>query len=115
MNKLNERVESLDSEFKEIQHLQESLGVKHKSRNDKLEYLSIKQSAKKDEFEKQKDSIEAYVKRGKEFLGLTITKTTTDTTIIIFENIDKCEPDRKFLCEFTLDGPDSRRYKGMLF
>ena len=58
-----------------------------------------------------KASLKLYVNRAQEYLGYSIKKTTTDTTIMIFNNIDNRDPDQEFLCEIALEGPNKREYK----
>ena len=79
---------------------------------EKLKILVQKQKLKKENAQRETGKNNIYGDRIQEFLGLRIVETTSNSTVLIFNNIDKCNVNREFLCEFTLVGPDQRSYKG---
>ena len=54
-----------------------------------------------------------YINRAKEHLGLTVSKTTTDSTLLVFTKVDKRQghQNRQFLLELSLEGDDGKTYK----
>ena len=115
--KKNQELESISlrnaalcAELEKVSDFKKSLETKKNSRGEKLKHFQEKQKNKQEAYEKSKDC--TYVDRAKDHLGLEISLTTNDTTILTFTNIDQSEADRKFLCEFSLYGPEKRTYKG---
>ena len=53
-----------------------------------------------------------YVTRAKQYLGLSIARTSTDSYILTFTNIDNRDLQRQFLCEIRVDGENKKSYKG---
>lgn len=108
-----ERQVQLSVALEESQTLKNQLDSKMKSRAEKLKAHEQREQLKKGKYENSKDS--TYVDRAEEFLGLSITKTDTQTTIISFTNIDSSDESRQFLCEFALDANEGKSYKGSIF
>lgn len=77
-----------------------------------MKKLVQKQKDKKENAQRETGKHNIYGERIQEFLGLRMVETTSNSTVLIFNNIDKCDVNREFLCEFTLFGPDQRSYKG---
>ena len=109
---ISRKSEQLTVEKNELEKLKNELISKQESRNEKLKVLQQKINSKKENSDREKEKSDVYGQRIKEFLGLQIVETTTGSTVLIFNNIDKIDPERKYLCEFTLAGPDKRTYKG---
>merc|ERR1712110_150646 len=108
---ISQKSDQLTVEKNELEKLKNELNSKQESRDEKLKVLQQKINAKKENSDREREKSDVYGQRIKEFLGLQIVETTTGSTVLIFNNIDKIDPERKYLCEFTLDGPDKRAYK----
>merc|ERR1719369_424153 len=111
LQKISEKHEILEAEKRDWESLSEELVNKQEARSEKLKIEKMKIEAKKENANRDKGKHDIYGQRAKEYLGLRIVETTTDSTVLIFNNIDKCDVDREFLCEFALEGPDKRTYK----
>ena len=109
---ISQKNDQLTVEKNELEKLKNELNSKQESRDEKLKVLQQKINTKKENSDREREKSDVYGQRIKEFLGLQIVETTTGSTVLIFNNIDKIDPERKYLCEFTLDGPDKRTYKG---
>ena len=109
---ISQKSDQLTVEKNELEKLKNELNSKQESRDEKLKVLQQKINAKKENSDREREKSDVYGQRIKEFLGLQIVETTTGSTVLIFNNIDKIDTERKYLCEFTLDGPDKRTYKG---
>ena len=106
----NDRAQILRQQFKEFEKLSNDLNTKLQQRADKLKVIEQRENAKKNDFDKEKNSAETYVTRAKNMLGLTIEKSPK-TTVLRFTNVDKLDANREFLCELMLDGQDSKTYQ----
>ena len=106
----NDRAQVLRQQFKEFEKLSNDLNSKLQQRAEKLKAIEQRENAKKNDFDKEKNSAEIYVTRAKDMLGLTIERSPK-STVLIFTNVDKLDAKRQFLCELMLDGPDSKTYK----
>ena len=109
---ISQKSDQLTVEKTELEKLKNELNSKQESRDEKLKVLQQKVNAKKENSDREREKSDVYGQRIKEFLGLQIVETTTGSTVLIFNNIDKIDSERKYLCEFTLAGPDKRTYKG---
>ena len=109
---ISQKNDQLTVEKNELEKLKNELNSKQESRDEKLKVLQQKINTKKENSDREREKSDVYGQRIKEFLGLQIVETTTGSTVLIFNNIDKIDPEQKYLCEFTLDGPDKRTYKG---
>lgn len=104
----SDRATALREQFKEFEKMSNDLNTKLKQRADKLKAMEQREQTKKCDFDKEKTSAEIYVHRSKEMLGLVVEKAA-NSTVLVFTNVDKRDAERKFLCEFTIDG---KIYKG---
>ena len=103
----------LTTECQEMEKLMDALNQKKQFRAEKLDTIDKKQIQSKEYCDQERGKVDIYSKRIKEYLGLSITETTTNSTLLVFNNIDERDTDRKFLCEYTLEGPNATVYKGM--
>ena len=62
--------------------------------------------------EAKRAGLKEYVTRAKQYLGLSIARTSTDSYILTFTNIDNRDLQRQFLCEIRVSGENKRSYKG---
>merc|ERR1712012_10710 len=99
----SDRATALREQFKEFEKMSNDLNTKLKQRADKLKAMEQREQTKKCDFDKEKTSAEIYVNRSKEMLGLVVEKAA-NSTVLVFTNVDKRDAERKFLCEFTIDG-----------
>ena len=114
LSKVSRRHKLLTTECHEMEKLKGDLSQKKQYRDDKLKVIQEKQISKKEKSDRELEKVDTYSQRIKEFVGLSVVETASNSTVLIFNNIDKCDANREFLCEFTLDGPDKRTYKGNL-
>lgn len=105
-----DRAAALREQFKEYERMSNDLNTKLQQRADKLKAIEQREKTKQCDFDKEKSSAEIYVNRAKEMLGLVIEKSA-NSTVLIFNNVDKTDADKKFLCEFKLEG---KIYKGTI-
>ena len=103
-----DRATALREQFKEFEKMSNDLNSKLQQRADKLKAMEQRENMKKCDFDKEKTSAEIYVNRSKQMLGLVVEKSA-NSTVLVFTNVDKRDAERKFLCEFTLEG---KVYKG---
>ena len=109
----NDRAQILRQQFKEFEKLSNDLNAKLQQRADKLKAIEQRENAKKNDFDKEKNSAETYVTRAKDMLGLTIEKSPK-STVLIFTNVDKLDAKREFLCELMLDGENNKTYQSKI-
>ena len=107
------RYERLTTECQEMEKLMDALNQKKEFRAEKLDTIDKKQVQSKKFCDQERGKVDIYSKRIKEYLGLSITETATNSTVLVFNNIDERDTDRKSLCEFTLEGQNVTVYKGM--
>ena len=113
INEIGLRYGQLTTECQEMEKLMDALNQKKQFRAEKLDTIDKKQIQSKKYCDQERGKVDIYSKRIKEYLGLSITETTTNSTLLVFNNIDERDTDRKFLCEYTLEGPNATVYKGM--
>jgi len=111
LNKIGLRYERLTTECQEMEKLMDALNQKKQSRAKKLGTIEKKQIQTKEQGDQEREKVDIYSKRIREYLGLSLTETTTNSTVLVFNNIDECATDRKSLCEYTLEGPNATVYK----
>ena len=114
INEIGLRYERLTTECQEMEKLMDAINQKKQFRAEKLDTIDKKQIQSKEYYDQERGKVDIYSMRIKEYLGLSITETTTNSTVLVFNNIDEYDTDRKSLCEYTLEGPNATVYKGML-
>merc|ERR1711936_736787 len=109
---ISEKYETLEADKVELERLQIELCNRKEARSEELKTKRDEIETKKENADRERGKIDTYGQRAKEYLGLRIVETTTNTNVLIFNNIDKVDADREFLCEFAMEGPNGRTYKG---
>ena len=115
LKKVNQNFEQLTIECEEMGEILNDLHEKKQSRSKKLNTLQEKQIETKKKYDQELEKADIYSKRVKEYLGLRVESTSRNSTLLVFNNIDKCDTDYKCLLEFTLQGPNATDYKGNEF
>ena len=113
INEVGLRYERLTTECQEMEKLMDALNQKQQFRAEKLDTIDKKQIQSKKHYDQERGKVDIYSKRIKEYLGLSMTETATNSTVLVFNNIDEYDTDRKSLCEYTLEGPNATIYKGI--
>ncbi len=113
-------VQRQSDELAEKQDLQllEEKSVALKAKEDeiagKVETLKQKKCDGMSSDEKQIKTLETYVNRVGQHLGLSVFKPEGGDSLVVLKltNIDKVDPQRTFLCELNLEGSEERQWKG---
>jgi len=104
---------SMNLEFQEFEKLCFELQQKEKDVGVKINILEKKHKEKHGNDEVKNAELRSYVDRAKDHLGISLARTSTESYVLIFTNIDMANPTRTFLCEFQLGGINKTEYKVM--
>lgn len=111
LQKIREDQITRNADFQELEKLAMEFQNRQKDIEQRIGILATKQKEKQGTDEAKRASLKEYVTRAKQYLGLSIARTSTDSYILTFTNIDNRDLQRQFLCEIRVDGENKRSYK----